>query len=504
VKIAPHLSRFLVALLLSAIPALAATYYIDSAHGNDNNSGTSQTTPWQSLAKISATDFKPGDHILLHSNSVWQEQLAPRTSGTANSPIVFDRYGDGARPRIDANGAIEDAVLIRNIQQIEIHNLEITNHATSPTAPPAVRRGVHILLDNFGTATHIVIDHLYIHDVSGTNEKKDNGGIIFSTNGPATPSRFDDLRIENNIVWKVDRSAIAGQSYHWSRNHWFPSLNVVIRGNYVDDIGGDGIVPWATDGALVEYNIARNCNRRAASFNAAIWQWSTDNTLLQWNEASETHDTRDGEGFDSDYNSRGTIFQYNYSHDNEGGFMLICSPGERNPAQNIGNTGTIVRRNISHNDHTRIFHISAVEHSLVEENAIYVGPGLDIQMVLASNWSGWTQEALFSKNRFYVEGIARFGHASASHPDGTYEIAPGWAPAKDIVFSGNQYFGTQINRPEDPAALLDPHVPLKTRDWTGPQFDPADPGNSDAFDDFMARHKAWLRELMKSEFGNIP
>ena len=40
------------------------------------------------------------------------------------------------------------------------------------------------------TATHIVIDHLYIHDVNGTNEKKDNGGIIFSTNGPATPSRF--------------------------------------------------------------------------------------------------------------------------------------------------------------------------------------------------------------------------------------------------------------------------------------------------------------------------
>ena len=132
-----------------------------------------------------------------------------------------------------------------------------------------------------------MIDHLYIHDVIGTNEKKDNGGIIISsTNGPATPSRFDDLRIEDNIVWKVDRSAIAGQSYHWQRNRWFPSLNVIIRGNYVDDIGGRwNRVPWATDGALVEYNIARNCNRRANSFNAGIWPWSTDNTLLQWNEA---------------------------------------------------------------------------------------------------------------------------------------------------------------------------------------------------------------------------
>ncbi len=222
--------------------------------------------------------------------------------------------------------------------------------------------------------------------------------------------------MQDNIVWKVDRSAIAGQSYHWSRDHWFPSLHVVIRGNYVDDIGGDGIVPWATDGALVEYNIARNCNRRAGAFNAGIWQWSTDNTLLQFNEASSTHDTRDGEGFDSDYNSRGTVFQYNYSHDNEGGFMLICSPGQRNPAQNIGNTGTIVRRNISHNDRTRIFHISAVSHVVVEENAIYVGPGLDVQMVLASNWSGWTDDARFSENRFYVEGALRATATPSGEP----------------------------------------------------------------------------------------
>ena len=381
---------------------------------------------------------------------IWHEQLASHSSGSAAAPIVFDRYGDGPRPRLEGRGTIEDAVLLRNVQQIEVHNLEITNHGTAP----AVRRGVHIVLDNFGTARHIVVSGLYIHDVNGTNEKKDNGGIIFSTNGPVTPSRFDDLRIEDNIVWKVDRSAIAGQSYHWPRNHWFPSLHVVIRGNYVDDIGGDGIVPWATDGALVEYNIARNCNRRAGAFNAGIWQWSTDNTLLQFNEASSTHDTRDGEGFDSDYNSRGTVFQYNYSHDNEGGFMLICSPGQRNPAQNIGNTGTIVRRNISHNDRTRIFHISAVGHAIVEENAIYVGPSLDVQMVLASNWSGWTDDALFTKNRFYVEGVARYGHASASHPDGTYDIAPGWSPAKNIVFSRNQYFGKQIDRPDDPTGTV--------------------------------------------------
>jgi hypothetical protein len=485
------------AVTLATLPCAAATYYVDSASGSDTNPGTAIATPWKTLAKVGKTDFKPGDRILLRAASVWHEQLAPHSSGSAAAPIVIDRYGEGPRPCLEGQGAIDDVVLLRNVQQIEVHNLEITNHG----AESAVRRGVHIVLDNFGTAQHIVVAGLYIHDVNGTNEKKDNGGIIFTTDGPATPSRFDYLRIEDNIVWKVDRSAIAAQSYHWQRNRWFPSLHVVIRGNYVDDIGGDGIVPWATDGALVEYNIARNCNRRAGAFNAGIWQWSTDNTLLQFNEASFTHDTRDGEGFDSDYNSRGTIFQYNYSHDNEGGFMLICSPGRRDPAQNIGNTGTIVRRNLSHNDRTRIFHISAVEHAIVEENAIYVGPGLDVQMVLASNWSGWADDVLFSKNLFYVDGTARYGHASASHPDGTYDIAPGWAPAKRMVFSGNQYFGKQIDRPDDATGTVAATIPGITRDWDGPQFDPARP---DDFAAFMLRHKTWLTAMMTAEFGPIP
>jgi hypothetical protein len=119
-------------------------------------------------------------------------------------------------------------------------------------------------------------------------------------------------------------------------------------------------------------------------------------------------------------------------------------------------------------------------------------------MLLASTWSGWTDDALFTKNRFYVEGTARYGHASASHPDGTYDIAAGWAPAKNIVFTGNQYFGKQIDRPDDPTGTVTAKTPTMSRDWEGPQFDPAQP---DTFPAFMVRHKAWLNALMTSEFG---
>ena len=480
-------------------PMHAATYYVDSAHGADNRPGTSQSAAWKTLGKVNATDFRPGDRILLASGSVWHKQLAPQSSGAEGKPIVLDRYGTGAMPSISGDGTSLDAVLLRNVQQIELHHLEITNHG----ATPSPRRGLHLFLDNFGTARHIVIADLYIHDVNGTNEKKDNGGIVFRTNGDKIPSRFDGLTIERNVVWKVDRSGIVAESYHASRLHWFPSLHVVIRDNYVEDIGGDGIVPWATDGALVEHNIARKCNQRSTDYNAGIWQWSTDNTLLRLNEASETRGTHDGEGFDSDYNSRNTRFEYNYGHDNEGGFMLICTPVKREPQSNLGNSSTVVRFNISRNDHTRLINLSGADDVKVEDNAFYVGPGHDVQM-LVSDWLGWSRNAIFRDNTFYVhEGTLRFGHSIARNPDGTYVLAPGWGPAINISYSGNKYVGAVTDPPEDfqNGSAAVPHSNSPQIDWSGPSFDPSRPQDYPAF---ITAHRSWIISLFKQQFGHAP
>src|SRR6185312_3432598 len=289
---------FLLLAVLSGAAGLAsgATYYIDSNRGQDASLGTSPENAWRTLEKVNATAFHSGDHVLFRAGSIWKGQLLLKVSGSDGPPLVVDRYGAGPRPKIDGEGRVEDVIRLYNIQNVEIRDLEITNHGPRR----AVRRGVHIFLDNFGTARHIVIAGLYIHDVNGINGKgdnaKDNGGIIFRTMGDKVPSRFDDLRIERNIVQSVDRSGIAAQSYHARRTRWFPSLHVVIRDNFVDDVGGDGIVPWATSRALVENNIARDCNRRAHSYNAGIWPWSTDDSLFQLNEAYDTRTTLDGEG----------------------------------------------------------------------------------------------------------------------------------------------------------------------------------------------------------------
>lgn len=492
------LMRALISLTLiaiSIIPAFGMEYYVDNQTGNDANQGTAPGSAWASLDRINAFEFKPGDRVLFKAGCVWKGQLAVHSSGEARNPIRYAAYGEGGMPRIDADGAFEDGVLIHNAEYVEIGGLEITNHGEGE----AMRRGVHLLAENAGTLHGVVISGLFIHDVNGTEKRKDSGGIIFRTRGERTPTRFDGLRIERNIVWKVDRSGIAAQSSHWKRTAWFPSLNVTIRENWVGGAGGDGVVPWATDGALVEYNIVQGANERAGSYNAGIWPWSTDNSLFRFNRASGVKTTLDGQGFDSDYNSRNSVFEYNLSHDNEGGFFLICSPGGRDPKDNLGNQGTIVRNNISKNDRARIFHVSAADDTLVEHNAIYTEDA-DIQMVIVTDWSGWADGLHFKNNLFQSGGGALYGHGASHEKDGTYGIADGWAPAKNVTFEGNRYLGEHHNPPED-ANREAPNAPSPIEfDWPGPQFDPHHP---ETFDTYMDRHKVWIADLMKKQFGEI-
>jgi hypothetical protein len=414
------------------------TYYVDSAHGNDHRVGTSSTSAWKTLAKVNATTFRPGDRVLLKSGGSWTGQLYPKGSGTENHPIAIDKYGGDVKPIIKAEGQNEDAVLLKNQEYWEINNLEITNTGTHP----GVRRGVNLIAENSGDLHHIYLRNLYIHDVNGSDEDKVNGGITYHCTGDSKPSRFIDVRIEGNHISHVDRSGIFGWSTHWQRSKWYPSLGVIIRNNTLDDIGGDGIVPVATDGALIEHNVVSHANQRSEGYDVGIWAWSADNTIVQFNEVYGTKGQRDGEGFDSDWNSRTTIIQYNYSHDNDGGFLLICNEGGHDASENVGNIGTIVRYNISQNDHHRGINIAGpVQDATIYNNTIYVGKSEKVDQVLWSDWKGWSDKVSFFNNIFYVDGVAQFSYGISRGKDGAYVTAPGFGESRNNVFAYNTYFG---------------------------------------------------------------
>ena len=52
-----------------AIKTTGRTYYVDATGGSDNNDGTG--APWQTVAKVNATTFQPGDSILFKRGETW-------------------------------------------------------------------------------------------------------------------------------------------------------------------------------------------------------------------------------------------------------------------------------------------------------------------------------------------------------------------------------------------------------------------------------------------------
>lgn len=374
----------------------------------------------------------------------------PKGSGSEEHPVIIDKYGGDALPVINGAGTAEDAVLLKNVEYWEVRNLEVTNTG----ATSGIRRGVHVVTENSGDLHHIYLQNLTVHDVNGSEQEKVNGGILYSAIGDSKPSRFIDLRLEGNHISHVDRSGIMGWSTHWIRTKWYPSPGVVIRNNVLDDIGGDGIVNVATDGALVEHNVVSHASQRSQDYNVGIWPWSADNTVIQFNEVYGTHGQHDAEGFDSDWNSRNTIIQYNYSHDNDGGFLLICNEGSQSPEVSAGNVGTIVRYNISQNDHHRGIKLSGpVKNTLIYNNTIYVGKGENVDVVLHTDWTGWASDTYFYNNIFYAEGTARFfSYGVTGNPDGSYESAPGPGKSINNVFDSNVYYGG-VAMPQDPHTL---------------------------------------------------
>jgi hypothetical protein len=427
----------------AATAAAGRTFYLDCQSGSDANQGTSPDRAWKSLERANLVELRPDDRLLLKGGCEFFGQLAPRGSGAPGRPIVIDAYGSAVRPLIAAEGRFPEALLLRNQEYWEVSNLELTN--TGPTGEP-YRYGVRLIVRDFGTMHHIHLKNLYIHDVNGSLKKSrgEGQGIVFENSG--TPlSRFDDLLIQDCILVRTDRNGICGYTpYPTSRDPWFPNLNVVIRGNLLQDIGGDAIKPWGCDGALIEHNVVRGARERCDDYAAGIWPWLSDNTLIQFNEVSGVKGTKDGQAFDSDGFCHNTVFQYNYSHDNEGGFMLLC--GE-------DNVGTVVRYNISQNDRTRLFHFyDLVEGTRIYNNTFYVGEDIDLHLF---EWtpgrSRWAKDTLIANNIFYVDGTGRnaYGLRKKTVDDGIWITEPGFGGATGVTFQSNFLYGGFEDIPEE-------------------------------------------------------
>lgn len=443
-------------------PTGDVTYYVDAENGNDDNDGTTPDTAWKTLAKASSIrQLKEGGSILLKAGSVWNgEQLTVKNAqGTKEKPVVIGSYGEGAKPVINGNGANWDystkeelaAVHIYNSQNIVIENLEITNWDASAgeayVQSSKLLSGLVVENRDAGELSNVVIRNNKIHDVNGRmagGAEKAAGGLIVVVTGNGAnhtgkvESRYDGLTIDGNEVYNVCHEAIYMESVWASRKlvggtssdtgyqnagngRWIGSSDVLIENNYVHDVAGDGIVPINTTDALVQYNLIDNSadsnwNYSANPNHAALWTWDTDNVTFRYNEAFNT--SKDSKGtavgndsmaFDFDYGVQNCLYEYNYSHDNLGGFLMLC-PG---PGATVNN---IARYNISVNDGlyegAPMIRVGGGKYGSngvqIYNNTMYwEGTGYSAALAQSSDWEGSvvTDVSIFN-NIFYGPAVS--------------------------------------------------------------------------------------------------
>ncbi|CAM5465463.1 hypothetical protein [Leifsonia shinshuensis] len=353
--------------LLISAPASATptTYYVDSVGGSDTNAGTSSSTAWKSLGKVNATSLAAGDHVLLKAGDTWTDQYLDLTgSGTASAPIVIDSYGAGARPVIDfggtAIGSEAFGVRITDGSYWDVNGLEITSGEQSSAVE---RNGILVVGDSSSSATlsHLHITNNDIHDIFGST--RFSGGITVWARANAsnqTLNAFDDVLIEDNTVSNVADRGIQTMTDKLSYgtkdgvpDSWYTFTDLVIRRNTVAQVNGDGILPRGALGSLIEANTTDLIGADAVAgptvtaymyqhpYVAAQWAYYCKGAIFQYNEASRTRKiTGDGEPWDFDIGVYDSVYQYNYSHDNQGGTLLSM----------YSTSGNVFRYNISQND----------------------------------------------------------------------------------------------------------------------------------------------------------
>lgn len=315
------------------------TYYLDASGGNDNMAGTSRRTAWKSLGKINATAFLPGDSILFKAGEKWMGCIRFKGAGKSGAPIAVAAYGKGNKPVLDGNGARQPVILLENTEYWEISDLEITNASDSI----GYRQGILVKADEDGLKSHLRFRNLFIHNIMGDYSfemKGKNTGGIGIIGGVNT--RFNDIIIENCDIGNINRVGIFTNLTD-SRNAVRgkrPITGLIIRGNRIHHCAGDGLIVRYADRPLIEYNIAyenHNAPEELVKHGVALWCRSTDDAIFQYNEVYNTKGKMDGQAFDADLDAYRTLVQYNRSHHNEGGFMLVYGSSSE----------TIVRYNVS-------------------------------------------------------------------------------------------------------------------------------------------------------------
>ena len=454
------------------------TYYFDSVNGNDANDGLSEATPKQSVAEanriIQSCRGDVPTKVLFKAGSYYTETLKVDSFiASEKAPLLIDVYGVTETAQYATFSSAPNCVEVTG-SNVRISGLELTC--------PSAEKGFYVHTKRAGALMNVVLQGNYIHDINflwsdltpgnrpgevshdtvdveavcpSSRYAYSYGGIYFSsdTDDHTGASWFENVWVEENKIERVSRVGIfmtsswikrpgiewGNNRYYDSETGWYPHRNINVLNNHISYTGGDALALIGVEGGFIQGNVAYYAQYlwRTNYYGVAIWSHSCRNLVFQYNEAAHTYvveDYGDGQGFDIDIGNSDILFQYNYSHHNDGGGLLICNrPSDEIMFNEDGSYANlvdgvpvaqtsycslkniIIRNNVFADNGDTAFHIQGKVSDISITNNTIVIPGTNVnQGIIRSNeWcdaSVLGENLEFVNNIFYLrnKGVSRF------------------------------------------------------------------------------------------------
>ena len=267
--------------------------------------------------------YHGGDVILLRGGERFEGTICvgrANVLATARSGgLAIHSYGGGratiaAPPRADGIAAIDVGVQVADVNLVGRHdvcNEDTSNGYRNGTA------GVRLeARDLHGTlAPALTVSHADLQQFCD--------GIVVASDDAR--SRVAGVRISR--VTAHDNSDAGVWTYDRARaEHLIADVQVTDTRAYRNGYRG-GIMLFGVDGGTVAHSVAY-ANARQAGGGVGIWAFDSNGIVFAHNESfgnGSPSITDDGDGFDFDRGVSNSVMVDNYSHDNGGIGLLLCS-----------------------------------------------------------------------------------------------------------------------------------------------------------------------------------
>jgi hypothetical protein len=250
-----HLA-FIALIIMLAQLTHATTYYVSNS-GNDNYSGTSTSSPWQTCGKatstVSAGDtvyFMGGTYFESHTSSDGNTcTLYITRGGATNDPVVYKAYPGMPRPIfrgqfIDGNGDRGGrAIYVRGCSNVVLDSLIATN---------SYHHGIKI-----GLASYVIVKNCVAYYCGNRfNDNSAGIGVLYDPSNNITVQSCSTYAIYNYPI------SSEGGDVNTHGICVYRCRNCTFDDNVVHDIGGLGVgirLKWLDTLCVVSNNTVYNC-----------------------------------------------------------------------------------------------------------------------------------------------------------------------------------------------------------------------------------------------------